>query len=274
MFHVKHLKLHFRAEAWGTGTGDFLQLMAAVPEWQRRNPGAPVTIAYQRVRNTPAYMHFPGVTYREVEWLDEADYIDVMLHRYDPPRCTLFEDLGLDWADKRFYYPLTEQEAHYARNVWAGRPRPWITLQTGGGMFCKRWPALASMPEVLEEQTKGTVIVLDWAQQYRGRCLRVGGAADLRLVLALASTSDLFMGWDSGPFYAAIGRLVPAVGLFPVRAAEMLYWPVREPSTIIMQGPVRAYEPRDFMGSALKLLEATFDADRPSKSLCSGWVDR
>lgn len=271
MFHVEHLKLWFPRQDWGTGFGDHIQIMSVVPHWQAKHPGAPVTVAYQRMRNTEAIWHFPGVEYIECDRAPDGDYLNGFHHNAWPPRDEWWQKLGLDWEDKRFWYWLTDHEAMYAQTVWQAMPRPWVVVQATGGMAVKRWHGFGVVADELSKETGGTVLVMDTVGTYQGR-LPVIGRGRVRDAVAIAATADMFVGWDSGPFYAAIGRLVPSVGIFSVFNADKLYYPVTAPATIALEGKPAQFVVADVMRSARQLLEATYDVGRPYRCFRSGWA--
>jgi hypothetical protein len=120
------------------------------------------------------------------------------------------------------------------------------------------WPEVL---HIMARNLQANVIVADWrdsggsaaeAAKYGARWMP---RCRLRLSLAIAATADVFIGFDSGPFYAAIGNLVRAVGIFPIKPADWLYWPVREPLSVPLEAfPCDAIPPRHIAWSALQLL--------------------
>ena len=125
------------------------------------------------------------------------------------------------------YYSMTDNEVFNAYDFWHKLPGgAKVVLQWQGGDQNKTHPELMHVLDYLKS-LKCKICVLDHRktgpQQYRAPALGV------RFALSLCATADLFVGYDSGPFYAAIGGLVPSVGLFPNEHPDDIFTPIRVP---------------------------------------------
>ena len=220
------------------GIGDYIHAMSIIPEWQKRNIGERVVVATKPYGIDPrvsVMLHWPGVDY--IESSDSPDgFYDIwqnlpgsqFVRPINWDRRRRYADFGLPWNWKRMYYPLRPDEREYAETIWGRHVRPRIVLQWDGGMDSKAFPAMEQVYDHLDSM--GDVIVLDYKRTAPARIeRRIVGMRDVRLVLALPSTADMFVGYDSGPFYAAIGNLVPSVGLFPTEDPDMLFMPIISP---------------------------------------------
>lgn len=249
------MKLWMPRQTWGTGVGDYLQILGVIPYWQRLNPGAEVVLAFQHVPNFEAVRNIPGVTYVETDSPPDRDFIDAFSASPGPPRSHWWERCGLDWNQKRFHYWLTEAERHYAEWVW-GATRPRVIVQRRGGMYQKLYGSFDAIARFMAD-LGCNVIELD--PHRNGRIyhpVRRGVNGRLRDTLALVATADLYIGWDSGPFYVALGSAVPGVALFPITDPQGLYWPVQTPHTIALNGIPDEIPPSDFVRDAIRLLSS------------------
>jgi ADP-heptose:LPS heptosyltransferase len=97
-----------------------------------------------------------------------------------------------------------------------------------------------SMPTLLSRllALSPNVVVLDRHNEAGDGVRRVVGLQDLRLTLAIAATADMFVGHDSGPLYAALGNLVPSVGLFATEEPNALFYPISEPEIRMLFAPL------------------------------------
>lgn len=254
MFHVKLLKLWWPKQVWGTGWGDHIQLASVIPEWQMLNPGGRVLCAQQQMVNSEALLHIPGVELFHAEEPPEPDYIDAFNTSPWPPRKVYWDAVGVDWENKRYWYHVTPEEREYGLRVWSRRPRPWVVVQTTGGMASKRWAHWPYVAEQIQEEFNAGVLMLDPHGQYKGKSISRIGLGRVRDVMAIVATADMFVGWDSGPFYSAIGADVPSVGIFSVWKADWLYWPVTTPSTIPLECKPESLEPREVMAAVRDLM--------------------
>lgn len=277
MFHVKHeLKLWWPKQSWGTGWGDHVQIASVIPEWQMLHPGSPVRCAQQQMVNSEALWHIPGVDLFHAEAPPDGDYVDAFNTSPWPPRKTLWDALGLDWDNKRYWYHVTHEEREYGLRVWSRRPRPWVVVQTTGGMGSKRWAHWPYIAETIQEEFGAGVLLLDPNGQYKGNQLTRIGRGRVRDVMAIVATADMFVGWDSGPFYTAIGADVPSVGIFSVWQAEWLYWPVTSPPTIPIEVQPGNLQPRELMSAVRDLMSYVLIsvAGKTGTSGCRVAVDR
>ena len=249
----KPLKLWFSSFR-KPGVGDYIHAMSLIPEWQSRNPGQTAFVAYAPYINAEAILGWPGVTY-EVSEEPPSGFDDIFYSiHFRQSRYAVF---GADWNDKRQHYYVSPAEVAYAQTIW-GEARPRICLQWAGGLAEKTYSHLGNVYQHLCRRSKN-VAVLDMrctfdprkcgsdlargVVQEKAPGIVVRGRADLRLTLAIAATADLFVGFDSGPMYAALGSRVnasgdqggvPCVGLFAHEDPEVIFMPITTPEVRLL----------------------------------------
>lgn len=225
-----------------------------VVEWQILHPGSKVICVQQPMLNWEAIHHIPGVEYHVADSPPDDTFIDMFNTSPWPPREPLWERFGVDWKQKRYWYNLTAEEREYGLRVWSRLPRPWVVMQTTGGMDCKRWHHWPMIAQTVQEEFGAGVLLLDPHGQYQGKDIGRIRRGRVRDVMAIVGTADLYVGWDSGPFYTAIGMEVPSVGIFGVFKADWLYWPVTTPPTIPLEVKPEHLEPRDMLEAVRDLM--------------------
>ena len=253
-------------QEYGLGVGDHLQVWAAIPAWQRANPGQPVRLAHQGYESVAALYNWPGVEYIRADQHPDG-YRHIWQASHGPPWWDWYAELGQPWDTKRLYYWPTDSERAYADLVW-GSERPRVLLQWTGGMAVKMYAYWPDVLHRLRVNVRGNVIVADWRESPDApqECWRVGARlmprCDLRLALAIAATADLFVGFDSGPMYAALGCEVPSVGIFPVLPASQLFHPIVTPRVVPLEAhPCNAIPPDHIVTAALQLLAGAQPGD-------------
>ena len=226
------LNLWLPRQNWGTGVGDHIQICSVIPAWQKANPTGSVTIAYQRMASTDAIFNIPNVHYVECDEAPDESFINAFAGSPGPPRSSWWTSLGLDYfaPDKRLYYYPTPTEIAVARERW-NTDKLRVVVQNRGGMQSKIWGAAPRITDLLVRHNVA-VAMLDAVDgirptEYHIRIYRTG----VREALSIVATADLFVGFDSGPFYAALGSDVPAIGIFPYKWAppEQIFYPVCTP---------------------------------------------
>jgi ADP-heptose:LPS heptosyltransferase len=169
-------------------------------------------------------------------------HIPVISSHYCPDGYVDFFNSPLleDWFSRpriRTSFLLMQRLYHQAEEYW-GHGRPRICLLWHGRADGKRWDA--GFREIYRVYSSAGCNVLGLDQlnvsMDYGRAVR--GDQDIGLILAIAASADLCVGFECGPWHAAVANLVPSVGMFIFRKPESLYFPVLDP-------PVRTlYTPR------------------------------
>lgn len=261
------MKLWLPRQDWGTGIGDFIQITSVIPPWQHANPGQEVVIAYQTMKNTETCFGIPGVTYVEAEEPPDGTFLNAFECSPRPPRSVWWERWGLDYFKKRLHWFPSETERAYAAGVWGLGGAPKIVIQRRGGMWHKFLGCFDLLADFFAREIGANVIVLDpWGEsRAKEPGVRRSAPGRLRDTLALVGGADLYVGWDSGPLYAALGQLVPTVGIFSVWPPQGLYWPVTAPANVALEGVPDAIPPLDIALEAIQLLRThghRLDSDR------------
>lgn len=218
------LRLVFPPQPWHAGVGDHLMRAMVISSWQKAHPGEPVHLCLQTPEGQ-ALLNWPGATY--VKHPTE-DFLNVWpLSAWGDTR-RLFEALGVDWSTKRLHYWPTPEEMARASLIWGDthvRIPTRVVLQLSGGMNVKRYSGWPEVVRLLQDAGLN-LVALDRAGSWPDCPVPVYRGNELRMALALAASADCFLGFDSGPFYAALGAGVPAVGLFPCAWPEQLFEPI------------------------------------------------
>lgn len=205
------MRLAFPWQPWGMGIGDHL-LRAMVIEPYRRTGRADELLIYAPTAGGQSLRNWPGSTFTR-EW--DSSYLDICAATGSPEFLKpLFQRLELDWVDKRFYYFPTAHESAFAERWW-GPARNRVLIQVQGGMANKRYSKWHEVARELEG--KGCSVRF------------LAGTMQMRKSLAAVSACDVFIGFDSGPFYAALGSWKPSVAIFPNDSPERLFHPIRGP---------------------------------------------
>lgn len=217
---------------WGPGVGDYLHVMSLVSAWLDAYPDTVANVFYPDWADIQCINPWADVVYTAVPAVDIRERRDFALFNYwnlwNVPRCRRYDNLGLDWYTKRLYYFTTPAEVLSAHQYWDSLPGDGcrVCLQWQGGDRNKTHPEWTKVLTHLDEMGC-RVAVLDHRKE--GPIQRRIPAGGVRFALSLCATADLFIGFDSGPLYAALGSLVPCIGLFPNEHPEDIFAPIRDP---------------------------------------------
>ena len=222
---MKDFRLRFTWENWGLGVGDHLMHAMVISSWQSMHPGEPVHLCIP-TPNGECLLNWPGAIYVKEE--EAVDYPCAWHLAPFGDLSVMFKHFGLDFHTKRLRYWITEGERARAEAAWGDiNPRRYnrVLVQLSGGLPVKRYKYWVDVIRTLRA-AGCNIIALDHAHTLSSGIVPIYHGNDLRTALSFAATADVFVGYDSGPFYAALGAGVPAVGLFPCATPEQLFEPI------------------------------------------------
>jgi hypothetical protein len=127
---------------------------------------------------------------------------------------------------ERLYFPIEERFKEHALTMW-GEGRPRVCVVWHGRLTMKRWPGFWFCYRHFA-MAGYNVLGLDMQNVSEGYGRALRGEQPLYTVLAVAQTADLCIGFECGPWWAAVANLVPSVGIFPNHSAEQLCFPMQE----------------------------------------------
>lgn len=227
------------------GVGDYLWRASAFYSKWLEDPSDELVFAPAPRGSKMPILHWPGITY--------AAY-----HPAEDHPCWTFLDycnhLKLEGSARRLYYFPTCQEREVAELYWAQRPGRRVFVQLRGGMEVKRYSHWGQVLLPLSEKKLNIVTqnTIDFDLPETVRSLR---GWTLRSVLAIVATADLFIGFDSGPLWAALGSRVKSVALFPVGDPTILCGPVGTPyCALACENIPDSVPPEDIVKEALAFL--------------------
>jgi hypothetical protein len=210
------------------GIGDHIIAMSAVVDWLSEDESRQATVAYFPSPHSQAILNHDRVSYIQAEEKPDDSFLDAM--EIPMSRNNKLAAMGL--KQRRYHYVVTPQEAVDASGWWRTKDHPEIRkicVQWHGSCRAKMYAHWDTVLDWLTEFGDADVIVLDQWGEYEGKYFKMTGERDVRFILSLAATADLFLGFDSGPFYAALGNGVPSFAFFGHEPPENLGIPPEEP---------------------------------------------
>lgn len=217
------MTVKFPTQTWHAGVGDHIMRASAFYSKWLQDPSESIKFIVPDA-NGAAIWHWPFVDYKSGN--DREAYDAYEMASWGDFR-KLWDGLGLDWQHKRMFYFLTTEERCFANGWWSlGKGSARIVVQAAGGMSNKRY---RDWNRVINELEGQNITLLDHLELFpQVKCRRFTDH-HLRRALALVATADLFIGFDSGPLYAALGSLVPSVAIYPALEPEILTGPLIYP---------------------------------------------
>jgi hypothetical protein len=223
-----HLNIWFHPY-FHAGLGDYIQAISALTEWRNLASDRSATIAYHQHSNAISMLQEPNFDFQMVTRCPDG-----FLNGWE---LGLARRKGYDWLGirdvQRLYYTVTQDERIFAEKQWKDQS-PRVCLQWHGSTRNKMhsgWPILAR--HVLDQYDN--LLVLDQWNESPGDLPSIRGTlGNPRYALAVSATADVFIGHCSGPFWSALGNLVPSMSLFVDDFAHNICFPLQEPDHIIL----------------------------------------
>jgi FkbM family methyltransferase len=185
------------------GIGDIIQFCGFLHQWMQSNRKRPKlhVISWYAQEILERYKAF-------FDLLPEEDGPYLL----DSDRRKWYSDHRLPFVNTGFY-PVTAEERAWAENYWGPKRPRWFVQLHGSGH---------------EKSHRHWEHLIRFVHGYCGGqtfCLDDAKIKELSIAegLALAATCDRFVGFDSGPFWAATANGAEAVALFPGGSPDTLY---------------------------------------------------